>query len=93
MANLVKVGDATTHGGTVVGPGAPLVTIQGVPVAVLGDTHSCPLVYPGGAPHAVTPFTSGNPLILIAGVPALTTDSMTACGAQPLPINATITAG
>ena len=93
MAFLVKIGDPTNHGGSIIGPGAPLVTVGGAPAAVQGDMHSCPMQFPGPAPHAVTPFPVGNPLITIGGVPALTTDSITVCGAQPLPVNPTITAG
>lgn len=93
MASLVRVGDPTNHGGTVTGPGVPLVTISGMPAAVLGDMHTCPMVWPGGAPHAATPFPAGNPLITIGGKPALTTDSICICGAQPLPVNPLVTAG
>ena len=93
MANLVAVGDPTDHGGTVIGPGNPLVTIGGKPAAVMGDNHACPLQWPGPAPHAVTPFPVGHPTITIGGVPALTTDSVSVCGAKPIPVNVTITAG
>lgn len=93
MASLVAVGDPTTHGGTIIGPGEPLVTIGGKPAAVMGDNHSCPMQWPGPTPHAVTPFPAGTPLITIGGKPALTTDSVCICGAQPLPVNPLISAG
>ena len=41
MPAAAKVGDTTTHGGTIVGPGAATVLIANMPAAVVGDTHIC----------------------------------------------------
>lgn len=93
MASLARVGDPTTHGGTISGPGVPNVTIGGKTAAVMGDMHTCPQVYPGGAPHGATPFPTGNPKILIGGKPALTTDCFAVCTAAPVIVDPRITAG
>jgi uncharacterized Zn-binding protein involved in type VI secretion len=95
MASPARVGDSTTHGGSIIGPGVATVTIGGMPAAVLGDNHACPQLYPGspGPPHAVTPFLSGSATVTIGGVPALTNDSVCICGAKPIPGDPTITIG
>jgi uncharacterized Zn-binding protein involved in type VI secretion len=65
-----RVGDPTSHGGVIVGPGAPSVLIGGMPAARAGDFASCPLVGPGGAPHVGGPIAAGAPTVLIGGLPA-----------------------
>ena len=74
MAAAVRVGDVTTHGGVVVGPGVPTVLIGGMPAAVMGDIHACPLPPPSHVPS--TPFVIGSMTVLGGGKPALrTTDT------------------
>jgi uncharacterized Zn-binding protein involved in type VI secretion len=73
-----RVGDTTSHGGTILPPGAPTVLIGGMPAARLGDMQVCPLVN-GTVPHASTPIiTPGAPTVLIGGKPAATVGCMTA---------------
>lgn len=43
MRNIVRLGDATSHGGKVVSAGARHFKVDGVPVACVGDTCSCPI--------------------------------------------------
>lgn len=67
------------HGGAVVGPGVPTVLIGGMPAAVLGDLHACPIPPPAHVPS--TPFTAGSSSVLISGRPALRVGDAAACGA------------
>jgi uncharacterized Zn-binding protein involved in type VI secretion len=79
MPAAVRVADVTNHGGTVTGPGVPTVLIGGMPAAVAGDMHSCPIV----PPHPpVSPFPIGSATVLIGGRPALRTTDTCACGAM-----------
>ncbi|HWM41421.1 MAG TPA: PAAR domain-containing protein [Burkholderiales bacterium] len=79
MASAARVGDTSTHGGSVTGPGVPTVLVGGMPAAVLGDLHSCPL---GSSSHPpVSPFPSGSQSVLIGGRPALRTGDACVCGA------------
>ncbi len=81
MAAAATVGDASTHGGSIVGPGVANVLIGGKPAAVLGDMHTCPL--PPQSGHVPSsPFTSGSGTVLIGGKPALRTSDTCACGAM-----------
>ncbi len=83
-----RIGDQTSHGGSIIGPGVPMVLIGGKPAAVLGDMQVCPLVS-GTVPHASTPFLPpGSPMVLIGGKPALTQGNAT-----PPPCGATILMG
>ena len=41
MPAAATIGDLSTHGGTVVGPGVASVLIGGKPAAVQGDQHAC----------------------------------------------------
>ena len=82
MPPAARVGDVSTHGGVITGPGNPKVLVSGMPVAVVGDLHTCALP-PNGHQPTVSPFTTGASKVLIGGVPALTTASLCACGAAP----------
>lgn len=81
MAFAARVGDVTTHGGTIVGPGVATVLIGGMPASVVGDMHVCSLPPTGHQPTA-SPFTSGSATVLIGGVPAVRTTDSCACGAM-----------
>ncbi len=81
MAAIVRVGDTTNHGGTVVGPGAATVLVGGMPVAVLGDMHVCSLP-PNTHQPTASPFIASNATVLIAGRPVVTTSDSCACGAM-----------
>lgn len=81
MAFAVRVGDLTTHAGTIVGPGRATVLIAGMPAAVAGDLHVCALPPPAHQPTA-SPFPSGSATVMIGGAPALRTTDACACGAM-----------
>jgi uncharacterized Zn-binding protein involved in type VI secretion len=73
QAPAARVGDATSHGGTILGPGVPTVLIAGRPAAVLGDATSCPVVEgtpPNQRVHIGGPIVTGSVTVLIGGKPA-----------------------
>ncbi|MDT7844929.1 PAAR domain-containing protein [Streptomyces justiciae] len=80
MPAAARVGDPTVHGGTVVGPGVTTVLIGGMPTAVLGDMHACPIPPPSHVPSA--PFVAGSATVLIGGRPALRMADPCGCGAS-----------
>jgi uncharacterized Zn-binding protein involved in type VI secretion len=80
MSIAARVGDLSAHGGVVAGPGVSTVLIGGLPAAVAGDLHTCPVVS-GVVAHASTPFPVGSATVLVGGRPALRAGDMCACGA------------
>ncbi|MDO6423991.1 PAAR domain-containing protein [Saccharophagus degradans] len=80
MPAAARVGDTTTHGGTIVGPGNVTVLIGGMPAAVVGDTHVCSLP-PNGHQPTASPFPAGSGTVLIGGVPAVRVGDTCICGA------------
>ncbi len=79
MPAAARVGDTTTHGGTITGPGVATVLIGGQPAAVAGDLHVC--VIP--PPHpTVSAFPSGSATVLISSRPAVRTSDACICGAM-----------
>jgi uncharacterized Zn-binding protein involved in type VI secretion len=76
MPPAARLGDISSHGGAIVGPGAPNVLVAGLPAAALGDTHVCPV-----PPHGPTPIVSGSATVLINGRLAAWFGSTTGCGA------------
>ncbi len=82
MPPAARVTDLSTHGGTVIGPGAPTVLVGGMPAAVATDQHVCPIPPPAHAP-TVSPFPMGSTSVLIAGKPALRVGDVCPCGAAP----------
>ena len=91
MPAAARVGDTTTHGGSIVGPGAATVTIGGQPAALAGDMHSCAL---GSNVHPpATPFPMGSSSVTIGGVPALRTSDACGCGAMAAVGCPTVTIG
>ncbi|KGN77421.1 PaaR repeat-containing protein [Porphyromonadaceae bacterium COT-184 OH4590] len=82
MAAAARVGDITTHGGTITGPGAATVLIGGMPAAIMGDLHICAIVPTPATPHLVSsPFVMGSATVLICGKPAVRTTDICLCGA------------
>jgi uncharacterized Zn-binding protein involved in type VI secretion len=81
MPAAAKVGDTTNHGGTVIGPGCATVLIGGMPAALMGDNHVCPI--PPNTGHITTsPFTIGSTTVMINNKPALRAGDVCACGAS-----------
>jgi uncharacterized Zn-binding protein involved in type VI secretion len=73
MANVVRLGDAGSHGGSIV-TGSPDVLTNGQPVARVGDTYACPI-------HGANPIATGSPDTLANGAPVARVGDVTACGA------------
>ena len=69
----IVVGDATTHGGTVVS-GSPFTDIDGKPVARVGDPVVCPKCGP-------TTIVSGDVTIVVDGQSVARHGDATTCGA------------
>jgi uncharacterized Zn-binding protein involved in type VI secretion len=74
--SIIRVGDRTDHGGSVLASGAPYFTVGGRAVALLGDPCACPR--PG---HASCTIAEGDADHLIAGVPVAYEGHRTTCGA------------
>jgi uncharacterized Zn-binding protein involved in type VI secretion len=81
MPNAARVGDTSTHGGAVVGPGVPTVIVGGLFAATAGDLHVCPMP-PQSHQPTVSPFAAGSATVLIGGRPALRITDVCGCGAS-----------
>jgi uncharacterized Zn-binding protein involved in type VI secretion len=82
MPAAARVGDISTHGGVITGPGAATVFIGGMPAAIAGDTHVCVIPPPGHVP-TTSPFPMGSTTVTLVGRPALRTTDVCLCGAMP----------
>ncbi|RLA16857.1 MAG: PaaR repeat-containing protein [Gammaproteobacteria bacterium] len=80
MPAAARMGDVTTHGGTIIGPGVATVLIGGMPAAVAGDNHVC-VIPPVAHQPTVSPFPMGSVSVLVGGVPVLRTGDVCLCGA------------
>jgi uncharacterized Zn-binding protein involved in type VI secretion len=81
--HIIVVGDTSTHGGKII-TGDPNVTINGIPMARIGDLHACPQ-YWGDTPHGVRPILPVGCVSvrgLILGRKTALSDDMTSCGAK-----------
>ncbi len=92
MPAAACVGDISTHGGTITGPGVATVLIGGMPAAVAGDMHACSLP-PNGHQPTVSPFPMGSATVLIGGRPALRVGDSCLCGAASAVGNPTVMIG
>ncbi|NQT26666.1 PAAR domain-containing protein [candidate division KSB1 bacterium] len=77
-----RLGDITSHGGVITGPGCSTVLIGGMPAALMGDMHVCPLRIFGYVFHPPTPIVMGSPTVLIGGLPAARAGDLVGCGAS-----------
>ncbi|MBS3021600.1 hypothetical protein DJFAAGMI_04373 [Comamonas sp. PE63] len=75
MRGVIRVGDATSHGGRVLA-GAASSTVMGLAVARLGDSCLCPL-----KGHQACVIAEGDPAFLVEGRPAAFDGHRTSCGA------------
>jgi len=81
MPAAVRIGDLTNHGGTIMGPGSPTVTMSSLPAAVAGDCHVCGLP-PNAHQPTASIFPSGSATVFIEGKPALRVSDACLCGAM-----------
>ena len=76
MANVIRLGDRTSHGGKVVSVTATHVTVDGIAVARVGDVCSCPM-----RGHDNCTVAEGDPHHVIDGVAVAYEGHKTTCGA------------
>ena len=76
MRKIIRLGDATSHGGRVVSVAATHFTVAGIPVARVGDLCICPLKGHDGCTVA-----EGDPHHTINGIPVAYEGHKTSCGA------------
>lgn len=76
MRNVIRLGDATSHGGKVLSAAAEHVKVGGVPVACVGDTCSCPI-----AGHNGCKIATGSAHHRIDGKKVAFDGDKTSCGA------------
>jgi len=79
MRNVIRLGDATSHGGRVIAVGAMHYTVDGIPVARVGDRCVCPL-----KGHDSCTIIEGDPSVTVDGVPIAFDGHKTSCGAALL---------
>lgn len=81
MPAAARVGDVTNHGGSITGPGMVTVMIGGMPAAVAGDMHACPI--PPNTGHIPSsPFPVGSTTVLVGGKPVIRAGDTCICGAS-----------
>ena len=74
---VIRLGDSTDHGGAVVSVSATHYTVDGIPVARVGDKCSCPK-----KGHSGRVIAEGDPEFTIDGVAVAYDGHMTSCGAK-----------
>lgn len=79
MRHVIRLGDATTHGGKVIRCQATHIKVDGVPVACVGDLCTCPV--PG---HGMCEITSGSAHHKISGREIAFHGDRLSCGATLL---------
>ena len=75
MRGIIRVGDATTHGGKVVA-GSAMSKVMNRPVARQGDPCICPM-----QGHQNCVIAEGDPNFIVDGKPAAFDGHKTSCGA------------
>ncbi|WP_269504411.1 PAAR domain-containing protein [Burkholderia sp. IMCC1007] len=81
MREIIRKGDSTDHGGTVL-EGFPQTNLNGRPIAGIGHLVSCPKC------NGVFPIAEGSDKYKVDGTPAALHGMKTACGASLLASNA-----
>lgn len=77
MRRIIRLGDATSHGGKVVSVGATQFTVDGIAVARVGDVCSCPV-----KGHGNCLIAEGNAQHVIDGIAVAYEGHKTTCGAE-----------
>lgn len=73
---VIRLGDPTGHGGRVLAASGAPCTVDGIPVARIGDACYCPRKGHGGCVIA-----EGDPQFTVGGVPVAFEGHRTSCGA------------
>ena len=77
MPNVIRLGDPTSHGGKVINSSATHITVDGKPVALVGDKCICPI---NG--HQDCSIASGNSQHTVNGKAVAYEGDKTTCGAS-----------
>lgn len=77
MANVIRLGDPTSHGGKVISSSASYFQVDGVAIALVGDQCTCPI--PG---HQTCLIATGNANHIVNGKPVAYHGDKTSCGAD-----------
>jgi uncharacterized Zn-binding protein involved in type VI secretion len=77
MRNVIRLGDATSHGGKVLSTSATNFKVDGIPVACVGDPCSCPM--PG---HTSCKITTGSAHHILNGKQIAFDGDSLSCGAK-----------
>jgi uncharacterized Zn-binding protein involved in type VI secretion len=75
MPAVARLGDTSDHGGTIISS-ASKTRVNGILVARVGDSHSCPI--PG---HGITAIISGSSNFRCEGPATAVVGSVCGCGA------------
>jgi len=78
-ADIITVGDITSHGGVVIS-GSPSSKIRGRAIARLGDLVNCPQCYADGRPHGINPIVQVAGRSKVDGIPVARAGDMGECG-------------
>jgi uncharacterized Zn-binding protein involved in type VI secretion len=76
MKNVIRLGDPTSHGGKVISVAATHFTVDGIPVARVGDVCSCPI-----KGHNGSTIAEGSSHHSIDGIAVAYDGHKTSCGA------------
>ncbi len=71
MPNVIRLGDPIEKGGNVIASAAPFCTIDGIPVALVGDACSC---------HDDCRIAEGDAVHTVNGTPVAYHGHKTTCG-------------
>ncbi len=77
MARIARLGDTSDHGGQIISVTETSMTCDGIPIARVGDMHSCPQRGHGTTPIISTPQDSASYM----GVRIALVGSVCGCGA------------
>lgn len=75
MKGVIRLGDATSHGGKVIAASG-MARVHGITVARQGDACRCPI-----KGHSPCVIAEGDPAVLLDGVPVAFEGHKTSCGA------------
>lgn len=85
---IIRLNDATSHGGKVVSVASHKLTIDGVPVARVGDECSCPI-----PDHSNCKIVEGDPNHTVDGVAVAYEGHGVSCGAKLIAGSGRLTKG
>lgn len=87
MPAVARIGDTSDHGGSIIS-GSDNVSADGIPVARVGDVHTCPI-----SGHGTTAIVSTPQNSVYNGVLVATVGAKTGCGATIVSGSPTVNAG